>query len=307
MNAIELEDLTKRFGSRTAVDHLDLQVPEGAVFGFLGRNGAGKSTTIKMMLGLVRPDTGTVRLMGYDLNREHDKALENVGALVERPAFYNHLSGYKNLELLARRHSADFRRRMIGLAERLGIADRLDDRVGAYSQGMKQKLALVLSLLPDSRLLVLDEPTNGLDPHSNRGVRDFLQELGQSGDMTILLSSHLLSEVEQVCTRLVVLELGKLIAQGRLEDLLAPPDEVEVVVDRALDAIRFIESIPGCSIKASTDSHVWVRLQSLNAADLNARLVAAGYRVQELRPLRRTLEEYFLNLTDSALDTNLPD
>ncbi|MBI2191083.1 MAG: ABC transporter ATP-binding protein [Planctomycetes bacterium] len=307
MNAVELFSLTKRFGRRVAVEALDLRVAEGQVFGLLGRNGAGKSTTIKMMLGLVHPDAGVVRLMERDLAAEHDRALEHVGALVERPAFYPYLTGRKNLELLARCGHSAFRQRMESLAERLGIADRLGDRVGTYSQGMRQKLGLVLSLLPDSRLVILDEPTNGLDPHGIREVRRFLQELGRTGDVTLFLSSHWLAEVEQIGTHLAVLELGRVIACGGLKDLLHPGGEVEVRVDRPGEAAKFLEGLGGHRVKSASDGSLRVSLEEMDASELNARLVAAGYRVQELRPRRATLEEYFLNLTESSLDPNLPN
>ncbi|MDA0836372.1 MAG: ABC transporter ATP-binding protein [Planctomycetota bacterium] len=176
MNVIELNGVSKSFRDRVAVKEFNLQVEQGEVFGLLGRNGAGKSTTIKMMLGLIAPDKGNIRLMGRDLAQEHNRALERVGALVERPSFYEYLTGRKNLQVLARNFGSDLDRKSDELAERLGILNRLGDKVSTYSQGMRQKLGIVLSMLPDSRLVVLDEPTNGLDPQGIREVRQFIRE-----------------------------------------------------------------------------------------------------------------------------------
>lgn len=307
MNAVELESLTKRYGRRAAVKNLNLTVPEGEVFGLLGRNGAGKSTTIKMMLGLVRPNSGTVRLFGHDLVQAHDRALERVGSLVERPAFYSYLTGRQNLEILAQGAGTEFRRRAEELAERLSIASRLDDPVKAYSQGMRQKLGIILSLLPDSELVILDEPTNGLDPHGIREVRQFIQEMGRTRDRTIFLSSHLLSEVEQVCTRLAVLEEGERISQGTLSELLGTGDEIIVSTDRPEEAGRLLESWNGCTVTAIPPDSLKVTLHAMEPAELNARLVQAGFRVRELRSVRRTLEEYFLHLTQGSNDSDAQD
>ena len=303
MNAVEIKSFQKKFGQRIAVSDLSLSVQEGEVFGLLGRNGAGKSTTIKMMLGLVHPDSGSVRLLGHDLAGEHDQAIERVGSLVERPAFYDYLTGRKNLEILSQGIGAVFFRRAEELCDRLGIADRLDDKVGTYSQGMRQKLGIVLSMLPDSKLVVLDEPTNGLDPHGIREVRQFIQEMNEAGDVTIFLSSHLLSEVEQVCTSLAVLELGQTIAQGRLEELLDAENEVIIRIDEPDRAEQFLQSLDSLKVKLLPPDSIQIRLQGMAPAELLRRIVEAGFNVHELRQVRHTLEDYFLNLTEVDGDT----
>ncbi|MDP7253347.1 MAG: ABC transporter ATP-binding protein [Planctomycetota bacterium] len=297
MNVIELNGLSKSFHERVAVQDLTLNVEGGEVFGLLGRNGAGKSTAIKMMLGLIAPTNGDVRLMGHDLYQMHNRALEHVGALVERPSFYEYLSGRRNLQLLARNFEQDFDRRSNELADRLGILNRLEDKVSTYSQGMRQKLGIVLSLLPDSRLVVLDEPTNGLDPQGIREVRQFISEFAGRGDVTVFLSSHLLSEVEQICTSLAVIEMGKVLVNGPLNELLKREPEVELQVGALPRAVEIIKAFNGCSVSAISDDRLRVNLKSTSAADLNKQLVDSGIEVSELRPVKRTLEEYFLHLT----------
>jgi ABC-2 type transport system ATP-binding protein len=297
MNVIELNRLSKSFRDRVAVRDFNLQVEEGEVFGLLGRNGAGKSTTIKMMLGLIAPDKGDIRLMSHDLGQEHNRAMERVGALVERPSFYEYLTGRKNLQLLARNFGNDFDRKSDELAERLGILNRLNDKVSTYSQGMRQKLGIVLSLLPDSRLVVLDEPTNGLDPQGIREVRQFIREFAEQGDVTVFLSSHLLSEVEQICTSLAVIEMGEVMVKGPISEMVKDENEIELQVGSVMQAIEIIESVCDSSVSALPDNRLRLKLKSMTAAELNQRLVDAGIEVSELRPVKRTLEEYFLHLT----------
>jgi ABC-2 type transport system ATP-binding protein len=297
MNVIELNGLSKSFRDRVAVMGVNLQVEEGEIFGLLGRNGAGKSTTIKMMLGLIAPDKGNIRLMGHDLGQEHNGALERVGAMVERPSFYEYLTGRKNLQLLARNFGNDFDRKSDELADRLGILKRLDDKVSTYSQGMRQKLGIVLSLLPDSRLVVLDEPTNGLDPQGIREVRQFIREFAERGDVTVFLSSHLLSEVEQICTSLAVIEMGEVMVKGPINEMLKDEHEVELRVSPVTKAIEILNSVCDNSVTVLPEDRLRLNLKSMSAAELNKRLVDAGIEVSELRPVKRTLEEYFLHLT----------
>lgn len=297
MNVIELNGVSKSFRDRVAVKEFNLQVEQGEVFGLLGRNGAGKSTTIKMMLGLIAPDKGDIRLMGRDLAQEHNRALERVGALVERPSFYEYLTGRKNLQVLARNFGSDLDRKSDELAERLGILNRLGDKVSTYSQGMRQKLGIVLSMLPDSRLVVLDEPTNGLDPQGIREVRQFIREFAEQGDVTVFLSSHLLSEVEQICTSLAVIDLGEVMVKGPISEMLKEENEVELQVGSVTRAVEIIQSVCESSVSEFPDNRLRLNLKSISAAELNRRLVNAGIEVSELRPVKRTLEEYFLHLT----------
>ena len=238
--AVETRGLSKRFGSRLAVDGLDMVVPRGAVYGFLGPNGSGKTTTIRMLLGLVEPTSGTRSLLGHAMPREASRALPQVGALVEGPAFHPYLSGRSNL---ARLDAADLwsdprtaRTRIDAALDRVGLLAAAGKRYRAYSLGMRQRLAIAASLLTPRELLVLDEPTNGLDPQGTREVRHLVASLAEDG-ATVLISSHLLSEVEQICTHLGIMSDGRLVAQGTVHELRgAGVTTVRVTTARPSDA-----------------------------------------------------------------------
>jgi len=240
MNAIDIHGVSKRFGSRLAVDGLDMVVPRGAVYGFLGPNGSGKTTTIRMLLGLVEPTSGTRSLLGHAIPGEASRALPQVGALVEGPAFHPYLSGRSNL---ARLDAADLwsnpgtaRTRIDAALDRVGLLATAGKRYRAYSLGMRQRLAIAASLLTPRELLVLDEPTNGLDPQGTREVRHLVASLAEDG-ATVLISSHLLSEVEQICSHLGIMSDGRLVAQGTVHELRgAGVTTVGVTTSRPSDA-----------------------------------------------------------------------
>jgi ABC-type multidrug transport system ATPase subunit len=292
--------LTKRFGPLTAVDRVDLDVRRGDIYGFLGANGSGKTTTVRMLLGLVLATSGTIELLGRPVPRDCHEVLPSVGALVEGPAAYGHLSGRTNLRLLdasgpgaggatARRRRVDEALEQVGLG---GVGSR---PVRAYSLGMRQRLGLAGALLRQPELLVLDEPTNGLDPQGIREVRELLEVLHARGT-TIFLSSHLLAEVEQLCTRIGVLDRGRLVLQEQLETLQAPTGRTVV---RTPDA-----AAGGALLDGGVEAHDGDRLviRATDTADLNARLVATGIRVHELGPERRSLEEVVHERTGAAGD-----
>jgi ABC-2 type transport system ATP-binding protein len=240
---IETQGLTKFYGSILAVDQLSLQVPAGGVFGLLGPNGSGKTTTMGLLLGLVRPTSGSVRLFGSDAPGVHQEDLRRMGAIVEAPAFYPYLSGRANLQFfqgLNRRGSRQEIDHLLGLVE---LSSRADSKFQTYSQGMKQRLGIAYALLGDPELLFLDEPTNGLDPSGMAEVRDLIRELGTDG-RTVILSSHLLYEVEQVCNSVAILSRGKLIAQGRVQDLLRQRGAVRLKTtddERARDVLAALD------------------------------------------------------------------
>jgi ABC-type multidrug transport system ATPase subunit len=293
---IRTRALTKRYGRVTAVDGLDLEVHEGDRFGFLGPNGSGKTTTVRMLLGLVLPTSGEVDLLG---GRPGRRSLQQVGALVEGPAFVTHLSGRSNLRLLdaagpgGRRPTR--RARVEAALEQVGL-DGVDRRpVKAYSLGMRQRLGLAAALLRRPRLLVLDEPTNGLDPQGIREVRDLLLELNRQGT-TVFLSSHLLSEVEALCTRVAVMDRGRMVLQDELGTFQAPTGLVEV---RTPDTER-AASLVGRAAEGVEDDRLLVR--SDDPAALNAELVRAGVRVRALAAQRRTLEDSVLAATGAGTD-----
>ncbi|MDQ2981923.1 MAG: ATP-binding cassette domain-containing protein [Actinomycetota bacterium] len=212
--------LVKRYGEIVAVDHVDLTVETGDVFGYLGPNGAGKTTSLRMMLGLIRPSEGSVRLFDHDPLREGAKALDGVAGFVEEPRFYPYLSGRKNLRLLADYDDGDSRGRIEEMLELVELRDRAKDRVGGYSHGMRQRLGIAASLLRQPRLLLLDEPTTGLDPAGMRDMRELVRRLAGEG-LTVLLSSHLLGEVEELCNRVAIIRKGRIVYEGALQQLLA--------------------------------------------------------------------------------------
>ena len=237
---LEAQNLTKSFGLRKAVDSLNLQIPNGSVYGFLGPNGSGKSTTIRMMTALISPDEGEVLIQGNSVQGKGNKALSSVGALIERADFHKHLSAETNLKMLARMDGTDMSRVEIVL-NRTGLGNRGKDKVKTYSQGMKQRLGIAQALLSDPKLLILDEPTNGLDPQGMKEVRDLVRELSTEG-ITIFISSHLLDEVQKICTHVAMISFGQLISSGKIEDLLKESEKLltEVHVDQIEKSIQIL-------------------------------------------------------------------
>ncbi|MEP6696853.1 MAG: ATP-binding cassette domain-containing protein [Pseudonocardiales bacterium] len=291
--------LTKRFGSLTAVDAVDLDVRTGDVYGFLGPNGSGKTTTVRMLLGLVLATSGTVELLGEPIPRRAKRALSRVGSLVEGPAAYGHLSGRTNLVLADAAGPGGpqrTRQRRVGEAlDRVGLSAVGRRPVKAYSLGMRQRLGLAAALLRGPEVLVLDEPTNGLDPQGIHEVRALLAELNAAGT-TVFLSSHLLAEVEQVCSRIGVLDRGRLVLQDDVATLRAPTGHSVV---RTPDADRAVALLDGLVTGRDGDRLV---VRHGDPADLNARLVREGIRVQELALERRSLEEIVLKATGPGSD-----
>jgi ABC-type multidrug transport system ATPase subunit len=295
---IRTEGLTKRFGGLVAVDGLDLDVGEGDLFGFLGPNGSGKTTTVRMLLGLVFATSGQIEVLGRPMPRAAREVLSQVGSLVEGPAFYPHLSGRANLALFdaAGPRVPDRRRRIDDALARVGL-DRVGRRpVRAWSSGMRQRLGLAAALLRAPRLLILDEPTNGLDPHGMREVRDLLAEL-VAGGSTVFLSSHLLAEVELVCTRAAIVDRGRLVAQDRVEALLGPTGRVLVTTPDVGAAADLAAALPGVRLGERGGDRLAVHLNGTAPEALNRRLVDGGVRVRELVVERPTLEDVFLHLT----------
>lgn len=296
---LEAQGLTKRFGRRTVVDALDLTVPAGTVYGFLGPNGAGKSTTLRMALGLIRPTGGSVRLMGHEVAKARNKALREVGAQVETPAFYGYLSAWRNLQMLGQLTGPTPPDRIIEVLERVKLKGRERDKVRTYSQGMRMRLGLAQALLSRPKLLILDEPTNGLDPQGMREVRRLIRELAEAEGMTVFLSSHLLAEVQQVCDRVAVIHQGRLVAEGPVAELLLSGDRptVEVVCDRLEEARSRLAELPTVSQAEVYGDRLLLRMEEGAVADVNQLLVEAGHRVSALVPRRQSLEEFFLKVT----------
>jgi len=289
---IEATGLRKEFrsrrGLRVAVDDLDLAVPRGGVHGFLGPNGSGKTTTIRMLLGLARASAGSMRLFGQEVPRLLPAVVDRVGAVVESPKFSPNFSGRQNLTLLARSIGVPHSR-VDAAVETVGLTGRDGDRYKSYSLGMKQRLAIAATLLKDPDLLILDEPTNGLDPAGIREIRDTIRDLGESG-VTVLLSSHILAEVQQVCTSATIIGQGRLLASGKVDDLVGASTAYRVGAPDAAAAARVLTSA-GFTV---ADGLV---VDTDRPAAVTEALGAAGIWLTELTPVRRDLEAAFLELT----------
>jgi ABC-type multidrug transport system ATPase subunit len=290
-------DLGKRFGKRWAARGLNLEVRRGDIFCFLGPNGAGKSTTIRMILTLLKPTTGSIQLFGKDLHKNRCSVLSRVCGIVEKPDFYLFLSAYKNLELLGSMTRRIKRDEVMEALERVGLIARAHDKVRTFSHGMKQRLGIAQALLTKPELIILDEPTTGLDPQGMKDVRELIQRLSREEGMTIFLSSHLLSEIEQVATRMAVIHRGEMKAQGSVSELLA-----QEATDYALQAspieaaLRIMQAIPWATVLSSHDHMIELRLEPGHAAELTRLLIANQIEVSALYP-RRTLEDFFLKVT----------
>ena len=299
--AVTSTGLTKRFrGGQIAVDHIDLAVPAGAVYGFLGPNGSGKTTTIRMLLGLVRPTSGTHTVLGGRIPQESQQVLPRVGALVEGPAFHPYLSGRDNLRRLdAADRTADPATcgpRIATALDRVGLSAAAAKRYRNYSLGMRQRLGIAAALLQPRELLILDEPTNGLDPQGTREVRSLVSDLAAAG-VTVLLSTHLLSEVEQICTHVGVMHVGKLVAQSRLTDIRAQTAaRIRVVTERPDAAANTLARLGLTEI--ARDRHgVTAQLGSADPATAVASLVHDQVPVREFGPVPVNLEDVFVTLT----------
>jgi ABC-2 type transport system ATP-binding protein len=288
---IETRDLTKRFGDVLAVDNLALKVRRGEVYGFLGPNGAGKTTTLRMLLGLAKPTAGSISVFGSTPGSP--QAIETTGALIESPGFYPSLSGRDNLRVMAT-HSGASKDRIDTVLEEVGLIDRGSDRFAGYSQGMKQRLGIAAALLKDPQLVILDEPTNGLDPAGMAEMRTFIR--GLRGRRTVLLSSHLMHEVEQTCDRVGIIHRGSLIREGTVDELRGV-STIRVVAHPLKGASQLIAAQPLVESVESHNGALRITADPSAAASINQELVRAGFAVSELRTERASLEHVFLNLT----------
>ena len=293
---LEVREFKKRFGAIKAVDGLDLEVRRGDIFGFLGPNGAGKSTTIRAMAGLVRPSNGEIRIFGHDVWRDRKKALSRVGMLVESPGLYRYLTGRQNLEMFAElsggKHADDIKRAL----EITGLTDRADDKVKNYSHGMKQRLGLAQAILCQPELVILDEPTDGLDPQGMKEVRELIKNLAGECGITVFLSSHLLHEVEQVCTKVAVIHKGQKLADGKVSDILTKRSRIKITIDRTKDALTAIKE-KGLSADISDDGCISVQIEpNSDAAEINSFLVEKGFRVSAVIPEKTSLEEFYFSI-----------
>jgi ABC-2 type transport system ATP-binding protein len=305
MNVVETSGLTKKFGERVAVEDVELHIPQGAAFGYLGPNGAGKTTLIRMLLGLTHATSGAMRLLGRPVPAERAAALARVGAIVEEPRFHKHLTGRENLQIIAAAREREALERIDGALARVGLAHRADERVKRYSLGMRQRLGVARSLLADPELLILDEPTNGLDPAGIHEFRDMIRGFVAEG-RTVLLSSHLLDEVEKICDEVAIVDRGRVVAQGSIAELADAGKRTILIAtsddERALEIVseqRSIESV--------TQERAGLRVTLDPAAvhagdDLSRRLVLAGLAIRRFEPARVSLEQRFLEITSRLED-----
>ena len=300
--AIEVHGLTKRFGERTALADLDLAVPGRSAFGFLGPNGAGKTTLIRLLLGLTSPTAGSMRLLDLPIPEARQSALARVGAIVEEPRFHRFLTGRDNLAITAAARGLEAQARIAGVLDRVGLSDRADDRVKSYSLGMRQRLGVARALLGDPELLILDEPTNGLDPAGIHEFREMIRRFVADG-MTVLLSSHLLDEVEKVADYVAIVDQGRVVLQGSIADLhaesehtilVSTSDESQAMAVLVLDAVV-------CAAERTQDGILVTLRPGLEAeaaaGGITRRLVEAGVDVRRVEPIRASLEQRFLEIT----------
>jgi ABC-2 type transport system ATP-binding protein len=300
--AIDVHGLTKRFGERTALADLDLTVPRRTAFGFLGPNGAGKTTLIRLLLGLTRPSGGSMRMLGSPLPEGRSAALARVGAIVEEPRFHGFLTGRENLAIAAAAREPEAYARIDGVLARVGLSERAGDRVKNYSLGMRQRLGVARALLADSELLILDEPTNGLDPAGIHEFRQMIRGFVDEG-RTVLLSSHLLDEVEKICDHVAIVDRGRVIMHGSLADLRAADDHTIVVGTNDDPAAIARLAVDGAVARFEpTPDGIRITLRNgtdpaVAAAEINRTFVESGIGVHRLEPVAATLEQRFLDIT----------
>ncbi len=304
---LKCSNLSKRYPGGHGVFDVNLEVKEHDIFALLGPNGSGKSTLIKMITGLVWPDDGEVCINGYDVHNEHHMALKRVGAIIEWPAFIPYLTARQNLKVFTGAYGKDFESRMTEVVEMVNMASRLDDKVINFSTGMKQRLGLALALLPDSSLVILDEPANGLDPNGIIEIRGLIKEFNRKFGATVFLTSHLLGEVEQICDRMAIIHRGRLAAAGSIQELLGKCITVCISADPAAEAMACLEKLklekecPILSLRAE-DGRIIVESDRDCSADINALLVGRGIRVSSICQEKQRLESFFMRVTDGETD-----
>jgi ABC-2 type transport system ATP-binding protein len=290
-----VKDLRKKIGKKEIIKGLSFELKKGEVFGFLGPNGAGKTTTIRMLVGLIKPTSGQISLCGYDLHREFSKAIRQIGCIVENPELYPYLTGWENLEHFVRMVPDIPENRISEVVELVGLQNRIHDRVSTYSLGMRQRLGIAQALLGKPKILILDEPTNGLDPVGIREMREFIRFLAEKEGLTVLVSSHLLSEIQLMCDRVAIMSKGKIIRIDTVEHLLAEQERVIWKVEPIEKAKSLLEEE---TVIIGEEEGTLVTYYEADKLPLwNEKLVKAGIKVSEIRTKLPTLEDLFIELT----------
>lgn len=296
---LRVSGLKKCISKRTLVDDITFHINEGEIFGFLGPNGAGKTTIIRMLVGLIRPTAGTVSIFGHHLARDPLNALKHVGCIVENPELYPYLTGRENLELFSRMTEGVLPERINQVAQQVELGDRLDDTVKTYSLGMKQRLGLAQSLLHRPKLLILDEPTNGLDPAGIREIRQLILQLAQMEKMSVLISSHILHEIQLMCDRVAILNRGRMIRVSPVERLLEGDGPVEWGIDPLDRGLEVLQSLPYVhDLEPLSDRRIRTHIPEEKIGDVNRELIRAGIRVEAMDRQSLTLEDIFLQMTE---------
>ncbi|MEC0092646.1 ABC transporter ATP-binding protein [Paenibacillus macquariensis] len=293
---VRLENVSKIISSKAIIDNLSLEISQGQVFGFLGPNGAGKTTTIRMMVGLISISKGDILICGKSIKNQFEEAIANVGAIVENPEMYKYLTGYQNLQHFARMMPGITKQRIQEVIALVGLDNRIHDKVKTYSLGMRQRLGVAQAILHNPKLLILDEPTNGLDPQGIRELRDYLRHLCRVEGTTVFVSSHLLSEMELMCDRVAIIQNGRLIDVRQLKNedgVAVSAAEIAFDVDHPQQAAAIL------GVDRVENNLLIMRVSREEVADINARLVQAGIRVYGIREVTRSLEDQFLEMTGS--------
>ncbi|HET7706607.1 MAG TPA: ABC transporter ATP-binding protein [Thermoanaerobaculia bacterium] len=297
MTALAARNLTKVIGDRTIVDDVSFELQPGEVFGFLGPNGAGKTTTIRMLVGLIRPTAGTVEICGFDIRREFEKAMRCIGCIVENPDLYRFMTGRENLQHFSRMLGVDTSE-IERVAQLVNLDHRLDQRVGTYSLGMRQRLGIAQAMLGSPRVLILDEPSNGLDPAGIREIRELLRNLATDRGLAVFVSSHLLGEVELMCDRVAIIHRGRILKDGPVRSLISNRRAMEFRVNDVGKAMQVFEQSGARATPPAGDDHsILVAIEEDDAPPLVASLVHEGIEVFHARPKIQTLEEMFIEVT----------
>ncbi len=299
---LEVTNLTKQFNDLVAVNDLTFTVPTNSIYGFLGQNGAGKSTTIRMLLTLIKPTNGSIKIFGESLTKNPNDILQNIGAVIERPDLYKYLTAYENVALFAKLSRVKATNKSImDVLDKVGLADRATSKMKTFSQGMKQRLGIATALIHNPQLIILDEPVNGLDPQGIADIRNLILHLKNELNKTILLSSHLLSEMEMIATDLLIISKGKKVVEGKIESLLNPAQlQIELITSNNNEAITLLNTTAWKQHYVTQDTHTLLyQMPKATIPAFNQSLTQLGIQVYSLRA-KHSLEDYFLTLTNTA-------
>jgi ABC-2 type transport system ATP-binding protein len=297
---LSVRNVKKSIKNRMIIKGISFDVRAGEIFGFLGPNGSGKTTTIRMLVNLIRPTEGTITLCGYDVQADHNRALSHVGCIVENPELYSYLTGWENLEHFARMIPGITAKRIQEVVDIVGLAARIHDKVKTYSLGMRQRLGIAQALLGGPKLLILDEPTNGLDPQGIKEMRDFIRRLAEGG-LSLFVSSHLLSEIQQLCDRVAIISQGEVVYVGEVDSLISEAgNSVVWKTDSIPQAKQLLSTLPGVDILETSldEEEIHTRMEEALVPDVNQKLCEAGIRVFAIRMKVPTLEDLFLRMTE---------